>query len=150
MRRFSVIVMLSIVSMMITSCSNITNQDVGTVAGGALGGILGNQIGGGNGRIVATIGGTLLGAFVGNRIGQSMDQVDQMRMEQAIQNNQAATWTNQKTNTRYSVVPQKTYSNNCRSYNMYVYMGGSKKRVHGCSCLRNGNWVTASARMCGL
>jgi len=40
---------------------------VGTVAGAALGGIAGNQLGKGNGKTVATVGGALGGAYLGNQ-----------------------------------------------------------------------------------
>lgn len=41
---------------------------VGTVAGGVLGAVLGNQIGGGNGRTAATVLGAVGGGFAGNAI----------------------------------------------------------------------------------
>ena len=41
---------------------------VGVAAGGALGGVAANAIGGGRGRTLATIGGGLLGAFAGDRV----------------------------------------------------------------------------------
>ena len=37
--------------LMLTSCAELNNEGVGTVAGGIAGGILGNQIGGGSGRV---------------------------------------------------------------------------------------------------
>jgi outer membrane lipoprotein SlyB len=49
----------------------------GALAGGAVGGLLGSQVGGGNGQIAAAVIGALGGAYVGNRIeaGQSPDLV---------------------------------------------------------------------------
>lgn len=41
---------------------------VGMVAGGALGGIAGNTIGGGSGRALATVGGALLGGLAGEAV----------------------------------------------------------------------------------
>lgn len=41
---------------------------VGLVAGAVLGGVLGNQVGGGNGRSLATVGGAVGGGYVGNEI----------------------------------------------------------------------------------
>jgi osmotically inducible lipoprotein OsmB len=49
------------------------NQAAGTLIGGGVGGVLGHQIGSGNGRTAATIGGAILGAGVGSAIGQSVD-----------------------------------------------------------------------------
>ncbi|HVL10028.1 MAG TPA: glycine zipper 2TM domain-containing protein [Burkholderiaceae bacterium] len=44
---------------------------LGTVLGGAAGGLLGHQVGGGTGKTVATIGGAVLGAVAGNQIERS-------------------------------------------------------------------------------
>jgi outer membrane lipoprotein SlyB len=41
---------------------------VGIVAGAAVGGLLGNQIGSGSGRKVATVGGAVAGGFAGNEV----------------------------------------------------------------------------------
>ena len=51
-------------------------QPIGTLAGGALGGLAGAQIGGGTGQLAATAAGALLGAVVGNDIGGSLDRAD--------------------------------------------------------------------------
>lgn len=45
-----------------------TKSGVGTVAGGAVGGVLGNEVGAGTGRTLATIGGGLAGAVAGSAI----------------------------------------------------------------------------------
>jgi outer membrane lipoprotein SlyB len=44
---------------------------VGTILGGLAGGVIGHQLGGGNGNTVATIAGALGGAYVGNNIEKS-------------------------------------------------------------------------------
>jgi len=41
---------------------------LGVVAGGVVGGLLGNQVGGGNGRTLATVAGAVGGGFAGNEI----------------------------------------------------------------------------------
>jgi outer membrane lipoprotein SlyB len=41
---------------------------LGTIGGGVLGGLLGNQVGGGNGKTLATVAGALGGAYAGNKI----------------------------------------------------------------------------------
>ena len=41
---------------------------VGVVAGALLGGVLGNQVGGGNGRKIATVAGAIGGGFAGNEV----------------------------------------------------------------------------------
>lgn len=43
----------------------------GTIIGGAAGGVIGNQIGKGNGKTVATAAGAVIGALAGNQIGNA-------------------------------------------------------------------------------
>jgi len=40
----------------------------GVVGGAAMGGVLGNAVGGGSGRAIATVGGALIGALTGNAV----------------------------------------------------------------------------------
>lgn len=59
------------------------SSGVGAVAGAVIGGLLGNQVGGGNGKKVATVAGAVAGGVAGNRIeknrrGSSYEVVVQM------------------------------------------------------------------------
>ncbi|VVE37088.1 membrane protein [Pandoraea terrae] len=49
---------------------------LGTIVGGAAGGLLGNTMGGGRGRTATTIGGAVIGAIAGNRIENTMGQAN--------------------------------------------------------------------------
>lgn len=55
----------------------VGNQTIGlgTIAGGLIGGLLGHQVGGGNGKTLATVAGVAGGAFAGNTIEKNMKQV---------------------------------------------------------------------------
>ena len=53
--------------------SFLTNQNGGTLLGGAIGGLAGNQFGKGRGKTAATAFGAVLGAFAGNKVGRSLD-----------------------------------------------------------------------------
>ena len=48
---------------------------VGGVGGAVVGGLLGNQVGSGNGRTLATVAGAVGGAYAGNRIERNMKAV---------------------------------------------------------------------------
>ena len=48
----------------------------GTGIGAVVGGLLGNQVGGGNGRTLATVAGAAAGGYAGNRIQQKVQQGD--------------------------------------------------------------------------
>jgi outer membrane lipoprotein SlyB len=52
-----------------------TTIGLGTVAGGVVGGLLGNQVGGGNGKTAMTVLGAAGGAFAGNQIEKNMNKV---------------------------------------------------------------------------
>lgn len=50
--------------------SGTQNADtIGAVAGGALGGVLGHNVGGGKGKTAATVGGAIIGVLAGQNIG---------------------------------------------------------------------------------
>jgi outer membrane lipoprotein SlyB len=59
----------------VTSIRNVNIQGEslgGTLVGAGIGGLLGNQIGGGSGRTAATVGGVLAGGAIGSHAGQSV------------------------------------------------------------------------------
>lgn len=47
----------------------------GTVLGAIIGGVVGNQIGSGSGRVAATVGGAVVGGAIGNRSGEQQGRV---------------------------------------------------------------------------
>lgn len=137
----------------ITGCSGgqVTNQDIGTVGGGVVGGLIGSQFGGGTGQIVATAVGAIAGAVIGGQIGKSMDQVDQMKVNQALNSNRtnsSSSWTNPDNNNQYTVTPTRTYyegSQPCREYTTTAIIGGKKQQVYGTACRQaDGSWKTVS------
>ena len=57
-----------------------TTIGLGTVAGGLLGGVLGNQVGGGNGKTAMTVLGAAGGAYAGNTVEKNMKKVTAYQM----------------------------------------------------------------------
>jgi uncharacterized protein YcfJ len=53
-----------------------THQIAGTAIGAIAGGLLGNQIGGGNGKKIATVAGALGGGYAGNKVQEGMQERD--------------------------------------------------------------------------
>jgi outer membrane lipoprotein SlyB len=53
----------------------------GTLVGAGVGGLIGNQIGGGSGRTAATVGGALLGGAAGSRVGQNVTSRNGLEIE---------------------------------------------------------------------
>ena len=52
------------------------HQIVGSVIGAVAGGLLGNQVGGGNGKKIATVAGALGGGYAGNKVQEGMQDRD--------------------------------------------------------------------------
>ncbi|HSC82708.1 MAG TPA: glycine zipper 2TM domain-containing protein [Pseudomonas sp.] len=52
------------------------HQIAGTVLGAVAGGLLGNQIGGGNGKKLATVAGAVGGGYAGNKVQEGMQERD--------------------------------------------------------------------------
>lgn len=49
---------------------------VGTVTGALIGGVLGNQVGGGSGKKIATVAGAAAGGYAGNKVQENMQAKD--------------------------------------------------------------------------
>lgn len=58
----------------ITGCKNMKGRDIGTVAGAGAGALIGSQIGGGSGNVLATVGGAAAGGLAGHYVGKSMEK----------------------------------------------------------------------------
>lgn len=139
-----------VASVLLTSCAQVTNEGVGTVAGGVVGGLLGSQFGGGAGQVAAAAGGALLGAFLGGRIGQYMDRQDKMEMQRALETSpvgQSVNWKNPDNGNQYSVKPTRTYyvhEQPCREYITHATIGGKNQQIYGKACRQaDGSWQVA-------
>jgi surface antigen len=130
--------------------SGITKADIGTVAGAALGGWAGHNIGGGSGQTVATIAGTLIGAGLGRSVGGSLDAGDMAAQNQAAQRaletapaGQALPWSG--SNATGTVTPSGYYQTAggqyCREYSQTITIDGRTERGYGTACRQpNGTW----------
>lgn len=152
MKRIITTTLLLIISSSLIGCSDMSNQDVGTIGGGVAGGLLGSTIGKGDGRLLAIGAGTIAGAMLGGSVGHSMDEMDRMRMNQALEGNavgQPAYWNNHKTGTHYRVTPVKNVTVNgnkyCREYRTTANIAGKEQQMYGTACRQpDGSWKTVS------
>lgn len=143
---FIIINLLTFINL--AGCSNVSNQDMGTLAGGVAGGLLGSQFGRGGGQLLAIGAGTLAGAFIGNKLGQNMDETDKLKMNKTFENNQVgqpAYWQNNRTGASYTVTPTQnvTVDGNqyCREYRSTAVVAGKKQQVYGTACRQpDGSW----------
>jgi len=134
-------------ALFLTACGETSHQDVGTLAGGVVGGLIGSQFGGGAGKVAAAAGGAVVGAYIGNQIGKTMDRLDRMEMQRALETaptGRAVAWQNPDSGNRYSVVPTRTYYNAqqaCREYTTHALIGGKTQEIHGHACRQSdGAW----------
>jgi surface antigen len=116
--------------------------------GAVLGGVIGHQIGHGNGQTVATLGGMALGAFFGSRVGAHMDRRDQLKTAQALEtsgNGLAISWRNPDSGQHYWVMPTRTYegvSGPCRKFTAVMeFENGRPEIQNGTACKQpDGSW----------
>jgi len=130
------------------ACSSVpSKQDQGVIIGAIAGGLLGNQVGGGSGRVLATVIGAMAGGAIGGSVGRSMDETDRMNTAMALENVRTgvpSTWTNPDTGYEYVVTPTNTYESGtgpCREYTMDATIGGNTEQVYGTACRQaDGSW----------
>ncbi|KTD74806.1 RT0821/Lpp0805 family surface protein [Legionella waltersii] len=137
-------------SFMLVGCA-MNNEGVGTITGGVVGGLVGSQFGGGSGKVAAAAGGALLGAFLGGQIGKTMDKVDRMEMQRALETaptGRAVSWSNPDSGNRYTVQPTRTYyhaQQPCREYITKALIGGKPQQIYGKACRQaDGSWRVVS------
>jgi surface antigen len=114
--------------------------------------LIGSQIGGGRGTLVAVAIGTLAGALIGQGVGQSLDRADQLMMERnaqyALENthtNTTTTWRNPDSGNYGAITPVETYQTAggqyCREYTQTVVVAGEKQQAYGTACRQpDGTW----------
>lgn len=129
----------------------MSKSDGGTVLGAIAGGILGNQIGKGSGKVVATALGAVVGGIVGSEIGRSLDEADRQRASEAEyraleygQPGVASPWKNPQSGHYGNVVPGRPYLRqgaNCREYTHTIYVDGRPQTMRGSACRQpDGTW----------
>jgi surface antigen len=90
------------------------------VAGAAVGGVIGSQIGDGASRTVAILTGAALGAIVGSSIGRQLDKGDEACIGHALElapPGQAVRWTS-ASGANYVLTPVKNVGADCREFKL--------------------------------
>jgi surface antigen len=152
MRKFLLTISCIIVGTSLVGCQNATKQDVGTVSGAVIGGLVGSQFGKGGGQLLGVGIGALAGAYIGGAIGKNMDDTDRLQMNRALEANRAgqpAYWQNQNTGNSYTVTPTQnvTIDGNpyCREYRTTAVIAGKKQQMYGTACRQqDGTWKMVS------
>jgi surface antigen len=149
--RFPVLTLALCVLLATTGCaSNPSNQQLGSIIGGILGGALVAHVSPQRGAEIVL--GTLFGATIGGRIGQYMDEFDRTKVAWAVEHtgvNHVTSWKNPSSGHHYSVVPRRSRAfagyKNCRGFNITVRIGNRREKLHGVACrLPDGSWQVQS------
>ena len=127
-----------------------TKEDVGTLTGATGGDYVGNQIGGGKGQLAAPAAGAIAGALVGGTVGKSMDEVDRMKANQALESSRigyTTSWRNPDTDNAYSITPTRIYetvSGPCRDFTTQAVIDGKRETLYGTACRQpDDTWRTS-------
>lgn len=131
-------------------------QTLGTLLGGAGGALLGSQIGGGKGKLVAVGAGALLGALIGSEVGKSLDRADQAAMHGTTQetletapSGRTSNWRNPDSGNSGTITPQPAYQDSsgqyCREFQQTITVGGQSEEAYGTACRQpDGSWKIVS------
>ena len=126
-------------------------QTVGGLGGAAAGGLLGAQFGSGSGQLAATAAGVLIGALVGSEIGRTMDSVDRMKANAAVNRAHTAplgetvVWNNPRTGNNGAVTPVRDGTSSsgqyCREFQQMITVAGKTQQGYGTACRQpDGTW----------
>jgi surface antigen len=121
---------------------------IGGLIGAAVGALAGNTIGRGSGRVAAIIGGGIIGAIVGGNVGRSMDRMDAVEAQNALETaptGQTVSWRNPDSGSEYTVTPTRTYREEtgryCREFTTWGWIDGYEEKLHGTACREpDGTW----------
>jgi len=150
--KFKVVIAAAAIALTTAACENSgTKQTIGTLGGGAAGGLVGAQFGSGTGQLAATAAGALLGAYLGSEIGRTMDDVDRLKAEQAYQKattgpiGEQITWSNPNSGNSGAVTPTREGTSStgayCREFQQTVTIDGRQEDAYGIACRQpDGAW----------
>jgi surface antigen len=151
MRALRTLIVLAVLPLAACGANGPNKTDAGLAVGAVAGGILGNQVGGGTGRIAATAIGAVVGGIVGSEIGRSMDEQDRQLAQQAEydalergQSSQVRQWKNPDNGHYGEMVPSKPYTRgqtHCRDYTHKIFIDGQSQAMRGTACRNpDGTW----------
>lgn len=140
---------LAIVAAVSSGCS--TREESALAIGAIAGGLVGNSVGRGRGRLAATAVGAMIGGLVGSKIGRSLDKRDRelarLAEYEALERGRAGQrfpWRNPDSGRYGEVVPQLPYKRgtvDCREYTHTVVIEGRPEVLRGSACRNpDGTW----------
>src|SRR5260221_8352711 len=126
---------------------------IGSLGGAALGGIVGNQFGGGGGKGLLTAVGVVAGALAGGYVGRQMDPADHACVGRTLESTptgQTVAWQNPQNGAQYRVTPTGNFQGSngqpCRNFTTQAVIDGRNQDVAGTACRQpDGSWKTVDA-----
>ena len=142
----------------LAACETMSQREAaGTVVGGALGALVGSQVGHHDDRVLMAGLGAAVGAYLGHEIGRKLDAREEAEHERAAQR---ALWESRSERAYGWGVPKGAhgqvrptspaytdqFGRSCRSFTESVtFADGRTQMVDGVACLnRSGQWEVAS------
>lgn len=132
---------------------NTAKRTIITILGAAGGALIGSQIGGGSGKVVAVAVGTALGGALAWWLTEGMDKHDKEVVNYAMENNrdgETLPWRNNRSGREYRVTPDRTYQDDgryCREFTTDIYVEGEWQKGYGTACRQpDGRWEIVSTR----
>ncbi len=125
---------------------------LGTLAGAALGGLVGSQFGSGSGNAAMIGVGVLAGGFLGNKVGKALSCQEQEQHYATTQSaletqktGQSTGWSNPDTGNSGEITPTRTYTaadgTPCRDFTQTIYVNGEYEEINGTACRQpDGSW----------
>lgn len=124
-----------------------------TILGAAGGALIGSQIGGGSGKVIAVATGTALGGALAWWLTKGMDRHDREVVNYALENNrdgETLPWRNNRSDREYRVTPRETYRSDgryCREFSTDIHIDGEWEKGYGTACRQpDGRWKIVSTR----
>ena len=156
MKRFPILcIALAVAACASDPGTRTTQKQTGSVVAGAvLGGLVGNQFGGGTGKVLMTAAGAVAGGFIGDRLYKkhAKSEYEKDAAERALNNaasGQKVTWTDARTNESGYFTPLNTRTMSdgrvCRDFKRGLTVGGQTvDETTGTACKKdNGQWDKA-------
>ena len=152
--KFRMVAAAALIALFAAGCESSeygTKQTIGGLIGAAGGGLLGAQFGSGTGQLIATGAGVLIGGLIGSEVGRSMDDVDRMQADEAVNQAHGAAigerivWNNPDSGNSGTVTAVRDGSTTsglyCREFQQTITVSGQTETAYGTACQEpDGTW----------
>jgi surface antigen len=133
-------------------CRN-SSDPAGVIAGGFIGGLLGNAAGSGRNRTGATIAGVIIGGAIGAALTSNLDCDDRSYAYKSYYDGLNSgrpgqhEWNNSRNNHRGQFRVESYYDDpdgfHCATFTQYIYIEGRQQEARGRACRQpDGSWAT--------